>query len=373
MAVLNSAQFSPTLGGRYYYEPEIYAKELERIFGQMWVCVGRAEAIPEKGQFFLVDLGGENIIVVRGRDLQVRAFYNVCRHRGARVCNEQQGKAAALQCRYHAWTYGLDGKLNGAPNIINSEAFDREAYGLVTVAAEVWEGMIWLNLSDKPSPIEEQLHEPIIKRFGSLDTWKRYGIGDLTVGKSISYDVEANWKLVVENFMECYHCGPMHPELCQLIPAFRGGVSYQAHVGVGSAFADDIEGFNFSGKATRPILPNLSPAEERMYYGLVLWPNVLVSLLPDHVILHTALPMGPERTRVVCDWIFDSEVAARLDFDPMDAVEVFDLVNRQDWEVCEMVQKNARSRAFANGGIFVPTEQHINSFNDLIRQRIGAL
>ena len=279
----------------------------------------------------------------------------------------------ALQCSYHAWTYGLDGKLNGAPNIIASEAFDRSAFGLIPVALSIWEGLIWLNLSETPEPIENQVHAPLLKRFGSLDTWNRYGVGNLTVGKSLSYDVSANWKLVVENFMECYHCGPMHPELCRLIPSFRGGTSYQAHVGVGSAFADNIDGFSFSGVATRPLLPGLLPEDDRMYYGLVLWPNVLVSLLPDHVILHTALPDGPDRTRVVCDWLFDQDVVAQPDFDPMDAVEVFDLVNRQDWEVCEMVQKNAHSRAYANGGIFVPSEAHINTFNDLVRSRVGAV
>lgn len=360
------AHFLSTLPGRYYYDPELYGQEVEKIFSRMWVCVGRAERLMEAGAYQTVNLGQENVIVVRGRDGELRAFLNVCRHRGARLCSEVSGKLkGSIQCHYHAWTYGLDGRLIGAPNVLNDEQFDRMAFGLFPVALEVWEGMIWLNLADEPESIADQLHGPIIERFGEYAPFTRYDVGSLKVGKTIVYDVQANWKLLLENFMECYHCGPMHPELCQLLPAFRSGFS---DYGAGDAaiFASGVEAFTMTGKASRSPLRGLSAEELRRYYGIVLYPNMLLNLLPDHVVVHTLSPEGSDRTRVTCDWLFDPEVMAQADFDPMDAVELFDIVNKQDWEVCEMTQCGVRSKAFAAGGVYVPIEQHIRGFADFV-------
>src|SRR5450755_1325598 len=138
----SESPFASTLPGRYYYDTAIYDQEMERIFSQMWVCVGRAETLSDPGTYQLVTLGQESIIIVRGRDHELRAFYNVCRHRGARLCTEAAGQLkGSIQCRYHAWTYGLDGQLIGAPNVLNDEQFDRATRGLLPVALEVWEGM----------------------------------------------------------------------------------------------------------------------------------------------------------------------------------------------------------------------------------------
>src|SRR5436190_13052032 len=168
--------FVSTLPGRYYYDPAIYEMELERIFSQMWVCVGRADAITGAGAYEVVTVGRESIIVVRGRDDVLRAFLNVCRHRGARLCNEASGKLkGSIQCRYHAWTYGLDGRLIVAPNVLNNEQFDRTAFGLVPVAVVVWEGLIWLNLADNPPPASSQFNPTMIARFGDYASFARYG------------------------------------------------------------------------------------------------------------------------------------------------------------------------------------------------------
>src|SRR6266566_316432 len=219
--------FLLTLPGRYYYDPAIYEREQERIFASMWVCVGRAEALAGAGAYRTVLIGRESIIVVRNRDGSLQAFFNVCRHRGARLCTQAVGHLkGSIQCRYHAWTYGLDGRLIGAPNVLNMDDFDRAAFGLLPVALEVWEELIWLNLADAPTPIADQVDGPIVERFGSYTPFTRYGLGELRTGKTIEYDVRANWKLVLENFMECYHCGPMHPEFCQLLPGFRSGKTY---------------------------------------------------------------------------------------------------------------------------------------------------
>lgn len=364
-------QLIATLPGSYYFRPEIYARELERIWGRMWVCVERVEALPEPGDFLTTTVGDESLIVVRGRDGRLRAFFNVCRHRGAQVCTAAAGNAKALTCAYHAWTYGLDGKLQGAPNIASFGSFPREDFGLVPVALEEWHGLLWVNLSENPQPIGEQLDGPIVERFGELEQFARYGMGELRLGKRITYEVQANWKLVVENFMECYHCAPMHPELCELLPGFYNGASYQAMPGEGTAFAADVEQFSMSGRGNRARLPGLRDEDDRLYFGLTLAPNVLLSLLPDHIILHTVYPRGPEQSLVVCDWLFAADAVAAPDFDPSDTVAIFDVVNQQDWVVCEQTQRGMRSRAFARGGVYVPTEHHLRAFNELVLERLA--
>ena len=366
-----TTQFERTLPGRYFTEPDIYRLEQERIFSTMWVCVGRADAIPRPGDYFLADVGRESLLVIRGSDERVRAFLNVCRHRGARLRTERCGAiSGAIQCRYHAWSYGLDGRLVGAPNLMRDDRLDRDAYSLIPVALEVWEGLVWVNLADEPKPIAAQLEPPIRQRLGSLERFARYGVGELAVGRSIAYEIAANWKLVVENFMECYHCAPVHPELVRLLPAFRQGTSYQGLPGEGTAFADDVEAFTLSGRGQRPRLPGLLPEDDRLYLAWVLWPNVFVNLLPDHFILHTLFPLAPDRSRVVCDWLFAADEVARPDFDPTDSVDVFDVTNRQDWEVCELAQLGMGSKAYAEGGLYVTNELHIAAFRDLVLEKL---
>ncbi|HEY7124020.1 MAG TPA: aromatic ring-hydroxylating dioxygenase subunit alpha [Ktedonobacterales bacterium] len=366
----SESPFVSTLPGRYYYDPTLYTRELERIFSHMWVCVGRADALASPGAYQVVTVGQESIIVMRARDGRLGAFLNVCRHRGARLCAEPSGHLkGALQCRYHAWTYGLDGRLIGAPNVLNEQHFDRTAFGLLPVALEVWEGLIWLNLADEPAPAAAQLHAPILERFGDYAAFARYGLGELQPGKTITYEVKANWKLLLENFMECYHCGPLHPEFCDLLPSFKSGQIYVE--GDAARLAEGVEAFSLTGKASHPPLPGLLPTDLRCYYGIVVLPNVLLNLLDDHLVLLTLHPEAPDRTRVVCDWLFHPTTIAAPGFDPQDTVAIFDLVNRQDWEVCELTQLGMTSRGFRSGGVYVPAEQHIRALCDFILEQLA--
>ncbi len=365
------SSFASTLPGRYYYDPAIYAQEQERIFSQMWVCVGRAEAFSQAGSYQTITLGQENIIVVRDKDLILRAFLNVCRHRGARLCPETAGVLkGSIQCRYHAWTYALNGRLIGAPNILNEEEFQALDFSLMPVALQTWEGLIWLNLSETPEPLETQVHGPILERFvGHYEPFARYDLEHLKLGKTISYDVKANWKILLENFQECYHCGPMHPEFCQYFPQYKSGVAYIDNDA--ATLAPTMEAFSTTGKASRPHLPGLLPEDFRRYYGIIINPNLLLNLLDDHIVIHTLTPLGPDSTRVTCDWLFDKQEVERQDFDPTDAVELFDLVNQQDWEVCELTQMGMTSRAYRDGGVYVPVESHIRAFADFILEKLA--
>ena len=358
-----------TLPGHFYHDPAIWRLEQERIFSRLWVCVGRADQHPDAGDYRTAPVGDESVLLVRDRDGALRAFLNVCRHRGARLCPAERGHARALQCRYHAWTYGLDGRLLRAPGLPDGPDFDRGAFGLVAVPVDTWEGLVWVSLAAAPPPVTEQLVPQIAARLGDPGRLAPYRLGGLQVARRIEYDVRANWKLVVENFMECYHCAPMHPELVRRLPAFRSGATQQ--YGLGTRLADDAESLTMSGRAPAPPFPGLAPGHERHYFGLVLRPNVFLNLLPDHAIVHTLIPLAPDRSRVLCDWLFDPPALARPGFDPADTVELFDRVNRQDWEVCEWAQAGVRSRAYRGGGVYVPIERHIRGFNDFVLEQLG--
>jgi glycine betaine catabolism A len=364
------AHLARTLPGRFYHDPAIWALEQQRLFGRLWVCVGRADQIPARGDYRTWPVGGESVLVVRGDDGALRAFLNVCRHRGAQLCPVDRGQTRTLQCRYHAWTYGLDGRLLRAPGLQTVAEFERDAFGLVPVPLDTWEGLLWVSLAEDPPPVAEQVVPQLAARLGDVGRLTAYRIGTLAVGQTVEYEVQANWKVVVENFMECYHCAPMHPELVRLLPAFRSGATQE--YGLGTRLAEDAHALTVSGRAPAPPFPNLAPGHERHYFGMVIRPNVLLNLLPDHVIIHRLTPLTPDRSRVTCDWLFAPGVVSRPGFDPADTVALFDRVNRQDWEVCEWVQAGVRSRAFAAGGVYVPIEAHIRDFNDFVLAQLGV-
>ena len=363
-----SSPFLATFPGRYYYDPAIYDQEQERIFSSMWVYAGVANTLAEPGDYKVVAVGNESVIVVRTKQGELRAFLNVCRHRGARLCSDIAGHLkGSIQCRYHAWTYALDGRLIGAPSVFALDTFDATAYGLHPVALEVWEGLIWLNISDTPSSLIDQLYDPAVDAFAGNGPITRYDIAHLRVAKTITYEVHANWKLIWENTLECYHCGPMHPELCALVPMYRTGTVDDS---AGAMLAEDVEAFTITGKSSRPPLPGLLPEDIRRYYGFFAMPNAFVNLLSDHVVIDAFQPLGPALTRITSAWLFDPGVMSRSDFDPMDAVEILDLVNRQDWVVCELAQQGMSSKALARGGNYSPLEHHIRGFVDYILAKV---
>jgi Rieske 2Fe-2S family protein len=369
----SNTPFLSTFPGRYYYDAAIFEQEQERVFSAMWYYGCRADEVPLAGSYQVVNVGKESVIVARDKEGMLHAFLNVCRHRGARLCSEASGQLkGSIQCRYHAWTYGLDGRLIGAPNVMSDERFDRTMFGLLPVPLHVWEGLVFLNLAENPQPFEEQLNDPRVQSFGDVAPYERYQIGRLKVARSITYDVRANWKLIIENTLECYHCGPMHPELCALIPLYRSGKLFEnGEMLEGAALGENVEAFATTGKASRPPLPGLLPVDTRRYYGFLLLPNVFINLLSDHVAIDTLVPLAPDRTLVTSAWLFDPNEMAKPTFDPSDAVGVLDLVNRQDWEVCELAQQGVTSRAYVRGGNYAPDEHHIRGFVEYVLEKLA--
>jgi glycine betaine catabolism A len=354
---------TPTLDGVYYTDPGILAAEFERIFEQEWYYAGRADEIPAPGRFIRRRVGRETVVLVRGRDQAIRGFLNVCRHRGAQLCLTDSGEVGrTIRCPYHAWTYGLDGELVAAPNWRALDGIDRDRYRLHQVRVATWEGLIWVSLAEQPGPLQEQLQPQIESRLADYGKFQRYRLGELTVGARAEYDVAANWKLIYENFQECYHCANIHPELVSTIPQFRSPATGAGGYDPGGyPIAADRPSFSLTGQTVLPRLPGLLPADDRLYYGMVVRPNCFLSLVSDHVIVHRFEPVAPDRTLAVCEWLFPAQTLEAGRYDVADAVALFSKVNEQDFAAAQWCQPNMSSRAYARGGVLVPSEAPVIS------------
>jgi Rieske 2Fe-2S family protein len=371
MTVDLPASLISTLPGRYYTDEDIFAAEQEKIFEALWCCAVRSSELVRPGDFRTVAIGRESVLVVRSRDGALRAFLNVCRHRGARVCTEESGSVRrAFQCPYHAWTYGLDGTLIAAPNLTSMPDVDRVKFGLRPVHLREWLGYAWLSLAEEPPSFEDTVMAAATERLGTSEAIDRYQVDSLVVGRRIRYDVRANWKLIVENFMECYHCATIHPELTDVLPEFASGYAAQYYVGHGAEFAEQVSGFTVDGRPGFSRLDTLSDDQDRRYYAVTVRPQVFINLVPDHVILHRMFPLAADRTVVECDWLYAPDIVSG-GADLSHSVELFHRVNQQDFEACERCQPSMSSRAYADGGVLVPAEHHIGAFHQWVRGLLG--
>jgi glycine betaine catabolism A len=358
-----------TLPSDYYRSPEMYARERERIFCREWFCVGRDADLPNPGDSRVLDVLGESILLVRNESGALRGFYNVCRHRGAQLCGTVvPGRAVRggivgkrIRCPYHSWTYNLDGALVAAPYI---EGVDPAKLALYPVGVESWGGFVFVHLTPAGA-------QSFANQLGAIPArTRRYPLARLRVGHSIRYDVAANWKIIVENYNECYHCGGVHPELCDIVPAFRrnGGSDLQWERGV--PHREGARTFTSDGTTVRAPFPDLNEDERLRHFGEVAYPNLFLSLCCDHVAAFILHPKGPERTLIECQFLFEPEEIASMAFDPSDAVELWDVTNRQDWAICESVQRGIAARPHDHG-YYAPMEDLSLDIRRYVGERLG--
>ncbi len=335
-----------------YLAPEFYAREQAAIFWDQWMYVGRAEAWSAPGAYRASDVAGESIIVLRGPDGALHAHVNLCRHRGSRLLCGEGTLRGAIRCPYHGWTYAADGELIAAP-FVPFDAIPPQARRLHRVAVSEWGGFVFVHLDPKHAgahgaTLRDQLG-PVPERL------TRYPLADLRIAKTMTYDVRANWKVLLENYNECYHCAGVHPELCRIVPEFkrRGGSELDWDRGI--PHREGAFTFTFSGTTTRQPFAGLNDDERVRHNGELVYPNMLLSLSAEHVAAFRLLPDGPHRTAVICDLLFHPDEMRKAQFDPSDAVDFWDLINRQDWSVCESVQSGMNSRSFEYG-YYAPME-----------------
>jgi len=369
-----------TLSRAHYLSPEIFAREKEHIFVREWFQAGREEDVAAPGSYMVVDVAGESVLVVRTREGQLRAYYNVCRHRGCQLvltgtdssgCGPELSGSfgGGIKCPYNAWTYTLDGALRTAPHLDESTGIRKDELSLHPVGIDSWGGFFFLNLSPREAAAR---NHTLASQIGEAAARLRnYPLADLRRVKRITYEIDANWKVMLENYNECYHCAGVHPELCKVVPSFkvRGGSNLDWERGI--EHAEGAWTFTHSGTSAREAFPGLSDDERVRHKGELIYPNFMISLSADHVAAFTVWPRSAEHTTIDCDFLFHPDEIAKPGFDPSDAVDFWDLVNRQDWTICEGVQRGMRSRVF-DSGFYAPMESFSLDIRRYVGERLGT-
>lgn len=323
-----------------YVDPAVFDWERERFLTEGWVCVAHSEDLAGPGMQRAESVGSAGVLLVRDRDQVLHAFANACRHRGHELlpCGASNRHGRVI-CPYHSWSYALDGSLWTAPGFKDQAGFAAEEFGLVELPCTEWHGLVFVNASGTAPPLEHQLSsvEALVAP---------YEPERLRVAGRHDYEVAANWKILTENYHECYHCPMIHPELCRVSPP-RSGENYQPGDGpwVGGWMDLDpgAQTMSITGASEGVNLRGLDHHGLRTVVYLNLFPNLLVSLHPDYVMVHRLTPLAADRTRIVCTWAFAPEAVERADFEPGYATGFWDITNRQDWLACESVQRGLSS------------------------------
>ena len=337
-----------TLPGRYYHSQDIYAEEVEKIFYKNWLFACRAEEVPEVGNYKLFRVEDENLIIVRNKEGQIKCLFNVCRHRGTQLCTEATGsfKSKSIQCPYHAWTYDLDGRLMAAPLMQEGAGFKKSECSLFEAKTHVWNGFVFINLDPNARPFEEEMSALV----GRFEDWK---MSELRIAHHIRYELKCNWKLILQNYQECYHCPGVHPLLSQWTPV--DSAQHDANEGhVIGGYMDLTKkrgSMTMDGKAAAPPVCNVSGDDLQRIYYYSIFPNLLLTPHPDFVLYHHITPKGPGEITNDCYWLFRPEVIEDIDAQAgiQSAVEFWDLTNKQDWQVCEQMQVGTKSKRFSRG------------------------
>jgi len=352
-----------TIPSRYYLDPDILEAEKERIFGRTWQLVARAEDLSRVGDFVPVTVLDEPVVITHGLDGELKAFYNVCRHRAGQVALTR-GNRKSLQCRYHGWTYGLDGCLRAAPEMEETEDFAYDDFGLVPVRVDRWGPFVFVCLSNEAPPLLEFLGA-IPAEVAAVG----YDVESMRLIERRDYVVECNWKVYVDNYLEGYHLPIAHPQLFKEL-------DYDAY---------RVEEFRYYSKQHAPIR-QLRAGEElgvdrrymrqpggedsALYYWL--FPNTMFNVYQDNMSSNVILPLGVNRTLTIFEWFF-ADPGTGAGWESMQQAIVFsDEIQQEDIAICEQVQRGLRSRAYDIGRFSAKRENGVYHFQTLVREFLGG-
>ena len=356
-----------TLPGDDYRSEEIFKLECETIFTNEWMYAGRDEALAAPGDRLVVDVGNESVLIVRDRSGQLQAFYNVCRHRGSQLCESSgSGFGGAITCPYHAWSYSLDGKLVATPRV-GADEVDRSQLSLWPVAVDSWQNFIFVCLAAKPTPLMQWLEEtpesPL--DFDHLD------LASLRIGAVTTSEVEANWKILVENYSECLHCPTVHPELVEIIPTYRtGSVVDETRSDGGVAMLAGVTAYAPAGSPALPIIGGMTELDKESYYGAAVFPNVWFDINASVITTTRLIARSAQHTTIVMEYLLPPETLADPKYDISHVIDFTELVTRQDNDICARAQKGINSRAFTQG-IFAPKDFIAHAFTRYYLERRG--
>jgi choline monooxygenase len=351
-----------TLASAYYTDPAVLEREKERVFGSTWQLVARADELSRVGDFVPVAVVDEPIVITHGLDGELKAFYNVCRHRAGQVALTR-GNRKSLQCRYHGWTYGLDGSLRACPEMEDTEDFRKEDFGLVPVRVDRWGQFVFVNLDPSAPGLAEVMGEIPAEVVAA-----GYDVDRMRLVERRDYVIECNWKVYVDNYLEGYHLPIAHPQL------FRE-LDYDAY---------RVEEFRYYSKQHAPIR-ELRPGEElgvdrrylrqpgseesALYYWL--FPNTMFNIYQDNMSSNVILPLGVDRTLTIFEWYF-ADPGTGAGWESMQQTIAFsDEIQQEDIVICEQVQRGLRSRAYDTGRFSARRENGVYHFQNLVREYLG--
>jgi choline monooxygenase len=332
-----------TLSSRFYFGETVHRLEHDRIFARSWQYVGHRSQLQQPGDQIVATVAGNPVIVVMGDDSRLRAFYNVCRHRGGPLATENC-RSSMLQCKYHGWTYKLDGTLRGTPRFNRVDLFDEKDYGLYPVHLDEWEGLLFVSLEPMPEPVAKEC-------AGIAERIAPERLREMRFAKRVTYDVQCNWKVYVDNYLEGYHVPYVHPELCDLL---------------------DLQGYT-TEVAPRYSLQYSPLKENDTVYGsgrafyYFLFPNFMLNILPGRLQTNLILPVSPGSCRVHFDFYYTEtdtpEARTRMEED----LAYSDRVQQEDIEICEHVQRGLESRVYRSGRFSPETELGVYHFQSLLK------
>jgi phenylpropionate dioxygenase-like ring-hydroxylating dioxygenase large terminal subunit len=369
------------LSREFYCDADLFECEVQRLLLRHWHCAGHQSQAREPGEFFTIDICGESLIIVCAQDRRIRAFHNVCRHRGARVCTEPAGHARAgmFVCPYHAWSYGLDGGLRAARHM--PAGFDRTAYGLKALHTKVIEGLIFVSFAETPLGLEHV-------EAALAGSARIYGWAQAKVAHRATYPVDANWKLAVENYMECYHCGPAHAEYSRfhlyarpaalnreadervrqrartlglaLEELDRWGLNarpgQEAADSVRSALADGAVSGSEDGRPLAPLMGQFPDYDGGVtFFDVGLTSSFLA--YPDHGLIYRFIPKTVHSTDMEVIWLVRDDARSGVDYDPERLTWLWKVTSVADKRIIELNQQGINSRFYEPGPYSVMEQQ----------------
>jgi choline monooxygenase len=336
-----------TIPSAWYTDPAFHALDRDAIFARTWQYVTHVSRVAAAGEHVIASVADNPVVVVRGKDGVLRAFFNVCRHRGGPLAVED-GCAKALQCKYHGWTYWLDGTLRGVPAFDRTELFDKKDFGLIPLRVAEWEGLVFVNL-DADAPPLETVVAGIAERLGPID------LKPLRFFQRVDYEVACNWKVYVDNYMEAYHVPHVHPELCSLYDFQNYRTEAHGHYTVQySPIATKDTGYGAGG--------------DGIAWYFCLFPAFMLNILPGRLQTNLVIPKGPDRCTVRFEYYYADAVSpegrARAEAD----VRFSDMVQAEDIGICEQVQRGLGSRAYDRGRFSVDFEEGVYMFQVMLKE-----
>jgi len=369
----------PTLPSHYYFDPAHHRREMDVFWSRHWICVGTTGALAATGDYRVVEVDDQSIVLTRANDGELNAFHNTCRHRGSILCTDNAGRFHndCIVCPYHAWTYGLDGALLRTPRRLPSTDFNAANFSLYRVGACEWAGFAFINLSsDTNAPAEVALQ-------GMPSRFSNWQLDSGAVGHSTSVELACNWKVFWENFEECYHCPGVHPELCQIVPLYGQGWTSPSDnpdwvppeagdVNTEPRLARGAQTWSMDGETVAPEFPALTPAQRRAGHTYaVSMPSCYFVGHIDYARMVHMLPLGPETTRLEVHWLFNAQTLAQDEINVEKIIALGNLVVEQDARACELNQRGLHSRRHSSG-VLVPQEYSISNFHNWIREQLAV-